>query len=162
MTVISILAVLVALLYAPVKVAAQSVTLGAPLSVASAEDFATRTFQDPWDMNERTDFGWFLNGSGSFFEIDQCQRSASGPSNACNHIFTRQPGTAEHCSSGDGNPFCRKPRKNRAVCPHRRNAISIFAVRMRIDPTTSTQATLSWNRTNLYDGTFTTSNTFSE
>ena len=29
--------------------------------VASANDFATQVFQDPWDMNERSDFGWWLN-----------------------------------------------------------------------------------------------------
>jgi hypothetical protein len=33
----------------------------APTPVASAHDFATRTFQDPADMNERTDVGWWLN-----------------------------------------------------------------------------------------------------
>ena len=42
---------------------AQTVTLGGPPNVAAAEDFATRSFQDPWDMNERTDFGWFLHGA---------------------------------------------------------------------------------------------------
>ncbi|HSF20295.1 MAG TPA: Ser-Thr-rich GPI-anchored membrane family protein [Vicinamibacteria bacterium] len=28
-------------------------------NVASADDYATRSFQDPWDMTERTDLGWF-------------------------------------------------------------------------------------------------------
>lgn len=30
--------------------------------VASADDYATRILQDPWDMNERTDLGWFTFG----------------------------------------------------------------------------------------------------
>ena len=29
--------------------------------VASANDFATQVFQDPWDMNERSDVGYWLN-----------------------------------------------------------------------------------------------------
>ena len=31
-------------------------------AVKAANDFATRVFQDPWDMSQRTDLGWFLNG----------------------------------------------------------------------------------------------------
>ena len=38
-----------------------TVTLGGPGAVASANDFATTVFQDPWDMNQRTDVGWWLN-----------------------------------------------------------------------------------------------------
>ena len=45
--------------------AAAQITVTAPSgganAVASANDFATQVFQDPWDMNERTDFGWWLN-----------------------------------------------------------------------------------------------------
>ncbi len=47
----------------PDFVQAQTITLGGQAAVASADDFATRSFQDPWDMNERTDFGWFLHGA---------------------------------------------------------------------------------------------------
>ena len=38
-----------------------TVTLGGASAVASANDFATTVLQDPWDMNERTDVGWWLN-----------------------------------------------------------------------------------------------------
>jgi hypothetical protein len=31
--------------------------------VGPAEDYATRAFQDPWDMNEYSDLGWFTFGS---------------------------------------------------------------------------------------------------
>jgi hypothetical protein len=27
--------------------------------IRPADDFATQTFQDPWDMNQRTDIGWY-------------------------------------------------------------------------------------------------------
>ena len=49
----------------PVRLFGQTVTLNGSPNVASAEDFASRVLQDPWDMNERTDFGWFLDGSDS-------------------------------------------------------------------------------------------------
>ena len=38
-----------------------TVTLNGAGTVASANDFATTVLQDPWDMNERTDLGWWLN-----------------------------------------------------------------------------------------------------
>src|SRR4051812_13993731 len=38
-----------------------TVTLNGAGAVASANDFATTVLQDPWDMNERTDVGWWLN-----------------------------------------------------------------------------------------------------
>ena len=151
---ISVLAVLVALLCAPVKVAAQSVTLGGNLSVASAEDFATRTFQDPWDMNERTDFGWFLNGSDP--PLPQLSNVAF-----TGGIFSATTGNGPNLFLLEtGNPNAASLGKTGTVYPIDANTYHLFAVRMRIDPNTPTQATLSWNRTNLYDGTFTTSNTF--
>src|SRR5437899_3311788 len=33
-----------------------------PISIRAANDFATRAFQDPWDMNQRTDVGWWTFG----------------------------------------------------------------------------------------------------
>jgi Bacterial Ig domain len=33
------------------------------VTVKSAEDFPTRAFQDPWDMSQRTDVGWWTWGS---------------------------------------------------------------------------------------------------
>jgi hypothetical protein len=45
--------------------AAQTLTVTAPSGganvVASANDFATEVFQDPWDMSQRSDPGWWLN-----------------------------------------------------------------------------------------------------
>src|SRR5437879_2455414 len=31
-------------------------------AIRPADDFATLILQDPWDMNERTDIGWFTYG----------------------------------------------------------------------------------------------------
>ena len=45
----------------PLSASTQTITsIGAP-AVKAADDFATQTFQDPWDMNQRTDLGWILN-----------------------------------------------------------------------------------------------------
>src|ERR1700730_4026453 len=38
------------------------ITVTAPAAnqtIVAADDFATKTFQDPWDMNQMTDLGWF-------------------------------------------------------------------------------------------------------
>ena len=49
----------------PSRANAQTITVTAPSgganAVASANDFATNVLQDPWDMNQRTDVGWWLN-----------------------------------------------------------------------------------------------------
>src|SRR4051812_1183766 len=34
-----------------------------PISLKAANDFATRAFQDPWDMSQRTDVGWWTFGT---------------------------------------------------------------------------------------------------
>jgi hypothetical protein len=34
-----------------------------PINVKAADDFATRAFQDPWDMSQRTDVGWWTFGT---------------------------------------------------------------------------------------------------
>src|ERR1700680_1971891 len=31
-------------------------------TIKAADDFATLTFQDPWDMNQMTDLGWYTYG----------------------------------------------------------------------------------------------------
>ena len=58
-----VVAVLCATLIAG-AVAAASVVVTEPsgvVTVRQGNDFATQVFQDPWDMHERTDLGWFLN-----------------------------------------------------------------------------------------------------
>ena len=58
---ISFLAV-AALVYV-VSLSAQTVTAPAVNeTIKAADDFATLTFQDPWDMNQMTDLGWYTYG----------------------------------------------------------------------------------------------------
>jgi hypothetical protein len=58
-------AVVVSVLYAVPAAAQFTVTApsGGQNNVKAADDFATRAFQDPWDMSQRTDVGWWLFGS---------------------------------------------------------------------------------------------------
>jgi hypothetical protein len=59
-------ALLVGLAAAPV--AAQTINVTAPNSatpVAAANDFATIVMQDPWDMSQNTDGGWFVHSVDS-------------------------------------------------------------------------------------------------
>src|ERR1700726_5119511 len=42
---------------------AQTVTApSANETIKAADDFATQAFQDPWDMSQMTDLGWFTYG----------------------------------------------------------------------------------------------------
>ncbi len=53
------------LLVAAIPAANAAITVTAPSAIESvpgAADFATQAFQDPWDMKQLTDFGWFLYG----------------------------------------------------------------------------------------------------
>jgi len=61
-------------------------------NIKAAEDFATRAFQNPWDMNQRTDLGWWLFGSDS------------PPSNFANPTFSGGIFTAT-MSGGTGRLF---------------------------------------------------------
>jgi hypothetical protein len=50
-------------LAAALSVSGQTVTApAANETIKAADDFATLTFQDPWDMNQMTDLGWYTYG----------------------------------------------------------------------------------------------------
>ena len=50
----------ITLVVCPAIVSAQTInSIGLP-AVTAGNDFATKAFQDPWDMNERTDLGWLV------------------------------------------------------------------------------------------------------
>jgi hypothetical protein len=59
-----------------------TVTLGGPSAVASAKDFATTVLQDPWDMNERTDVGWWLHSVDMPFRAFRARCSQAACSRA--------------------------------------------------------------------------------
>ena len=141
-----------AVLCAPVRLLAQSVTLNGSVAVASAEDFATRSFQDPWDMNERTDFGWFLYGADPPAP-DLINPSFSGG------LFHATTGTNPNLFLLEtGNPFAARLGKTGTNYPIDADLYKLVAIRMFIDG--SPQAAFGWNRNDLWDGTQSSSNIF--
>jgi hypothetical protein len=133
----------------PTKLNAQSITLGGPAAVASAQDFATLSFQDPWDMNERTDFGWFLHGA----DLPSPQLTNISFSGG---IFSATTGNGPNLFLLEtGNPYAARLGKTGYNHPIDANFYKLIAIRMSIDGTT--QAAFDWNRNDLWDGTHTRS-----
>lgn len=125
----------------------QTVALGGAANVASAEDFATRVLQDPWDMNERTDFGAFLDGSDSPLP-DLTNVSFSGG------VFSATTGTSPNVFLLETrNPNAATLGKTGANFPIDANTYRLLAVRMNASG--SGYGVLAWNRDNLWDPTFT-------
>ena len=57
--------VLAALILAGGISASAQITVTAPAAnetIRAADDYATQAFQDPWDMSQWTDLGWFTFG----------------------------------------------------------------------------------------------------
>jgi hypothetical protein len=139
-----------AFLCAPVCLQAQTVTLGGTLGVAAAEDFATRSFQDPWDMNERTDFGWFLHGA----DLPSPQVTNISFSGGVFHATT---GTSPNLFLLEtGNPFAARLGRTGTNYPIDADTYKLIAIRMSING--SPQSTFVWNRNDLWDGTQSSSN----
>src|SRR5258707_407135 len=150
---VALLFLVSALLCTPARLLAQTptVTLGGTAAVASAEDFATRTFQDPWDMNERTDLGWFLYGSDNP-SPDLTNGSVSGGN------FSPTTGTSPNLFLLEtGIPFAARLGKTGGNYPIDTTYYRMLAIRMNING--APQSVLTWNRNNLWDGSDTSSNT---
>src|SRR5688572_25942650 len=47
----------------PATAAAQVITSIGTANSKAGEEFATKAFQDPWDMNQRTDVGWWIHST---------------------------------------------------------------------------------------------------
>ena len=135
--------VLIVLLGAPAPLVAQSVTLGGAAAVPSAEDFATRAFQDPWDMNERTDFGWFLNGTDEplphLSNVSFSGGMFSATTGAGPNVFLLET----------GNPQAARLGKTGFNHPIDANTFRYVAIRMNMSAGTS--AGFYWNREDLWD-----------
>ncbi len=108
-------------------VMAQQVTQpSSPTPVASANDFATRTFQDPWDMNERTDLGWWLQA------VDQ-PRSGFSTFNFAGSMFSGTVSVDPNLWLLETNsPNLSNVLKNGSTYPLNADVYRVFAVRMRV------------------------------
>jgi hypothetical protein len=68
-----LLYVVAASLYAAPAAAQFTITAptgATPINVRAADDFATRAFQDPWDMSQRTDVGWWTFGTDTSIALN--------------------------------------------------------------------------------------------
>lgn len=147
MTKALVLCVLAALACASAA-SAQTVTSIGDSTVRAANDFATRAFQDPWDMNERTDLGWFLHGS------DQ-------PSpNLTNITFAGGVFSATATSNDPnfylldtGSPTASRVGKFGLNYPIDATTHRVFAFRM--SSSVGSTAQFFWNRETIYDNTTT-------
>jgi hypothetical protein len=134
----------------PVPAAAQMVTSVGASIVAPANDFATQAFQDPWDMNERTDLGCFLYstdqpGSG-FTSLGFANGVFSGTTAGSSNFFLLE----------SGNPNAARVGKIGRNYPIDANTYRLMAFRMNTGALSS--SFFQWNRDTIYDTTTSRSN----
>jgi hypothetical protein len=111
--------------------------------VAAADDFATRAFQDPWDMNDRTDLGWFLHSSDlpapNMSNVSFAGGIFSASSTAGANVFLLETGNPEAAPIG----------KFGTVYPINASTYRVMAIRMNV--TGSAQASFGWYSNTIYN-----------
>ena len=113
-------------------------------AVASANDFATQVFQDPWDMNQRSDLGWFLNS------VDFPQHGFSS--------FTFSGGLFSGTIGADPNVWLLETNfpnlppigKNGAAFPINADVYRVVAIRMRT-PADGQYMLFYWTTNTMHD-----------
>ena len=128
--------------------AAAQITVTAPSgganAVASANDFATQVFQDPWDMNERSDLGWWLNSvdfpSHGFSSVNFAAASSAARS---------RPIPTSGCSRPTSRTF-RRSGRTAARFPINADVYRIVAIRMRT-PADGQYMLFYWTTNTMYD-----------
>jgi hypothetical protein len=137
------------LLLCPALADAQTVTSIGASAVKAADDFATRAFQDPWDMNQRTDLGPLLGSAdqpvSGFTNISFASGLFSG---------TTTTTTANVWLLDTGNPFAAATGKMGTLYPIDANTYRILAVRMSAP--TSAVMVASFTTSNIYQSTAST------
>ena len=133
---------------------AQTVTSIGTRNVKAADDFATRAFQDPWDMEQRTDFGAFLDGT------DQPQPNWNGVSFANGRFSaTSANGDPSLFLLDTGNPFAARVGKTGSNYPIDANTYKVLAMRMNVNSPDS-QMQFFWNRDSIFDNSVTATDGF--
>jgi len=136
------LAAAVIIFCTPGGLLAQSVNLNGSLSVQSAEDFATRAFQDPWDMDDRTDLGWFLHST------DQPLSQMSSVSFS-GGIFSANTGSGANVFLLEtGNPNAARIGKFGSNYPIDASTYRLMAIRMNVAG--APQAAFGWYSSTIY------------
>ena len=134
-----------------------AITVTSPSSedrVESADDYASISFQDPWDMDYRTDPGWFI-----FSKTSDSNHNLTNIS-FTNSIFsatatTTDPKISVLDTGVPGTSFLGKIGTN---YPIDADKYTVLAMRMRLNKDSSGQ--LFWSRNTIYDD-LTQSQTFS-
>lgn len=137
-------AFLLCLCLQPAVASAQtSINIGTSSSKAG-EDFATRAFQDPWDMNQRTDVGWWLNST------DQPEPNLTNIS-FTNGIFsaTSTNGDPSFFVVESGFGGTAPIGKIGTNYPVNADLYKLFAIRMRV--TTASQMQFFWSTNTIHD-----------
>ena len=138
------------LLAYPTFSSAQTIGTIGTSAVRSGDDFATRAFQDPWDMNERTDLGWWVNGADDPAHGLQNPPAFSGgefiatSTNANPNVFLLET----------GNPNAARLGKIGLNFPIDASTYRYIAFRMSVGTNNNVQ--FIWNRETIYDATTTT------
>ncbi len=119
-------------------------------TVAAAEDFASAAFQDPWDMNEHTDLGWFI------FDVTSLSRSNLTDISFSSGIFSASATNNDPNISilETGLPGTCQLGKIGVNYKINANKYKVFAIRMRLTGTSGVNedALLFWSRNTIYNG----------
>jgi hypothetical protein len=126
--------------------AAQPISVTSPSgtnTVAAANDFATTVMQDPWDMNQRTDLGWFVNSvdqpSAGFSSVNFANSNFSGVVSSDPNVWLLETAFAGAAPVG----------KFGANFPIDANRYRVAAIRMRVP--TSAYMLFFWSTNTIFD-----------
>jgi hypothetical protein len=134
-------------------VAAQTITAptGGANAVKAANDFATRAFQDPWDMSQRTDVGWWLFGTDNaastvnWTNLSFANGLFSGTAGASAGLFLLESGLME--PPGDPAAPIGKTGKNYPI-----NASQFTHLVYRMSSSQTGVSQYIWSSKTIYDG----------
>lgn len=129
------------------------ITVTAPTgstTIKAANDFATRAFQDPWDMNQKTDIGPFLGSN----DVGSNGWSAGFVFTGGLFTGTTAAVDAQLWMLDTGNPLAAPVGKTGTNYPIDAAQYSVLAVRMTVQRASQTQV-ITWPRT-IYDSSPTT------
>ncbi len=129
-----------------------AVAPAAPEVIHTADDYASRAFQDPWDMSQRTDMGWYTLG------VDAPNVNLSGISFA-GGIFSATAANADpnFWLLDTGNPYAVNTGKTGKRFPIVSSKYKRLVMRMSLNGaglTTATpgQAQVLWSNNTIYSG----------
>lgn len=141
--------VLAAVVFFPTAAFAQ-ITVSAPngqVNVKAADDFATTAFQDPWDMSQRTDLGWFLFGT------DAPQPQFTGVTFANGEFSGTTTGNDPTLFLLESGFPAVPVGKFGTVSPIDASAYKLLAIRMSRSTNSLVNAQLFWWRGTMFDNT---------